>query len=110
MATLADTYALLKARDSDPPVPLLERVIAAVGIAAVQVLGEAAPQGKPEADAHARRVLWAQSALHDPVGMARRMFVGVAANGVIADAGDEADDGAVQFTVNSLIGAFAGTV
>ena len=52
---------------------------------------------------HAKRVLWARSALTAPDGMAERMLWGVLGNSTIQGSGDSASDSDIQFTVNSLI-------
>jgi hypothetical protein len=75
------------------------RVGVAIAHAAVDVLAELPNNG-------ARRA-WAVRALANIDGEAARMVWGVLANPTIALDPDGADDGAVQFTVNSLVNTYA---
>ena len=61
----------------------------------------------PATAGHATRVQWATQVLRDPAHYAARMVFGVAANPAITV---ESDDGAIEFTINSIWNAYAGVV
>lgn len=102
MATLETVYNLLYDGEYQA---LRNRVRAAVLIAARAVILE-----NPATVNHAARLVWATAAVQDAAALAAKaesMFVGVASDGAIQDAGLAATDAQIQSTVNALVNYYA---
>lgn len=98
--TLLEQYTLATSTD------FVKRVLICCVKAAIAVLGEACGgAGQPTNQEHTKRAAWARAALDNPRGMAERMALGVVSGGIVTDASTDSD---IEFTVNSLIGDFAG--
>lgn len=99
MATFSDQYTLATTPG------FIQRVEIALVTAAVAVMNEA--EATPD---HSFRRTYAAQVLADPAAQAAKATVGVATNATIAASaptGVTATDSDIQFTVNSLFGAYA---
>jgi hypothetical protein len=98
--TLTEQYALA----SDDA--FIGKVMICVAKAAIAISGEVCGGSEqPSNAAHAKRAKWAMEALLPPRTMAEKMAVGVAANGTITIASEDAD---IEWTVSSIIDDYAG--
>ncbi len=79
----------------------IARITVAMTKAAVAVASEASTTAN-----HGARATFAKNALHDPLGYAPKYALAVVGNAAITA---ESDDGAIEFTVNSMWDAFSGS-
>ncbi len=56
---------------------------------------------------HAKRLLWANYALLNPLDEAARIMWGLLSNATIATSGESSTDGDIQFVINSLVDTMA---
>lgn len=79
----------------------IAKVAVAMTKAAVAVASEASTTAH-----HGARATFAKNVLHDPLGYAPKVALAVVSNAAITS---ESDDGAIEFTVNSMWDAFSGS-